>query len=129
MYGMSRTLSLVLALVVASVAFGKDEDAPRKNPKNERQDVEAIGEREIAKGPNFYSIRKEIALGKRLAQGRRASLEDRRRPVIAEYVNRLGQNPGAQLGRQGAVYDQADRQRRHQRVSRCRAGSSSSTAA
>ena len=92
MYGMSRTLSLVLALVVASVAFGKDEDAPRKNPKNERQDVEAIGEREIAKGPNFYSIRKEIALGKRLAQDveRHSKIVDD--PVIAEYVNRLGQN-------------------------------------
>ncbi len=41
---------------------------------------------------NFYSIEKEIALGKGLAQEveRQAKIVDD--PVIAEYVNRLGQN-------------------------------------
>lgn len=91
--GTKRILSLLLALGLACAAFGKDEEATRKKvPRNSKKDVEAIGEREIAKGPNFYSIRKEIALGKRLAQDveRHSKIVDD--PVIAEYVNRVGQN-------------------------------------
>jgi predicted Zn-dependent protease len=44
------------------------------------------------KGINFYSIAKEIALGKQMAQEveRQARIIDD--PMIAEYVNRLGQN-------------------------------------
>src|SRR6266481_1397030 len=38
------------------------------HPKNSRDDVEAIGNRKVGKGPNFYSLEKEIALGKQLAQ-------------------------------------------------------------
>ena len=41
---------------------------------------------------NFYSIEKEIALGKQMAQEveRQAKIVDD--PIIAEYVNRVGQN-------------------------------------
>jgi predicted Zn-dependent protease len=55
-------------------------------------DVSAIGNRGVGKGVNFYSIEREIALGKGLAQQveRSAKLVDD--PVIAEYVNRVGQN-------------------------------------
>src|SRR5205814_3228075 len=51
-----------------------------------------IGNRDVGKGVNFYSVEKEIALGKGLAQqvGKQAKIIDD--PVIAEYVNRLGQN-------------------------------------
>ena len=51
-----------------------------------------IGNRDVGKGVNFYSIEKEIALGKGLADEveRQAKIIDD--PVIAEYVNRLGQN-------------------------------------
>ena len=91
---MNRTLPIVLALSLASGALGNDEkdSAAKKAPKNPKQDVEAIGERQIAKGPNFYSIQKEIALGKRMAQDveRHSKIVDD--PVIAEYVNRIGQN-------------------------------------
>ena len=90
----NRTLPIVLALSLVGVAFAKDEKdtATKKAPKNPKQDVEAIGERQIAKGPNFYSIQKEIALGKRMAQDveRHSKIVDD--PVIAEYVNRIGQN-------------------------------------
>ena len=61
----------------------------KKNPKD---DPEAIGDREVGQGVNFYSLEKEIALGKQLAQEveRQAKVIDD--PTIAEYVNRVGQN-------------------------------------
>ena len=61
-------------------------------PKNSKEDVEAIGNRSVGKGINFYSLEKEIGLGKQLAQEveRSAKLVDD--PVVTEYVNRVGQN-------------------------------------
>jgi predicted Zn-dependent protease len=41
---------------------------------------------------NFYSIEKEIALGKQLAQEVEQQAKIINDPVIAEYVNRVGQN-------------------------------------
>jgi predicted Zn-dependent protease len=65
------------------------EDAKAKNVKD---DVEAIGERDVGKGMNFYSLEEEIQLGKAMA----AQVEQQSRiiqdPVVAEYVNRVGQN-------------------------------------
>ncbi len=60
--------------------------------KDKKKDPEQIGNRDVGKGVNFYSIEKEIALGKGLAQEveRQAKIIDD--PVIAEYVNRVGQN-------------------------------------
>src|SRR5256885_48699 len=57
-----------------------------------KQDPEEIGNRDVGKGVNFYSLEKEIALGKQLAQEveRQAKIIDD--PVIAEYTNRVGQN-------------------------------------
>ena len=57
-----------------------------------KQDVDAIGNRNVGNGINFYSLEREIALGKQLAQEveRSAKLVDD--PVISEYVNRVGQN-------------------------------------
>src|SRR5256885_1499538 len=57
-----------------------------------KKDPEEIGNRDVGKGVNFYSLEKEIALGKQLAQEveRQAKIIDD--PVIAEYTNRVGQN-------------------------------------
>jgi len=51
-----------------------------------------IGNRDVGKGVNFYSIDKEIAIGRQLAAEveRQAKILDDR--VISEYVNRIGQN-------------------------------------
>jgi len=59
---------------------------------DKKKDPDAIGDRDVGKGVNFYSLEKEIALGKQLAQEveRQAKIVDD--PVIAEYVNRVGQN-------------------------------------
>jgi len=62
------------------------------HPKKSKDDVEAIGNRNIGKGVNFYSIEKEIALGKSLAQEVERSSKMIDDPVITEYVNRVGQN-------------------------------------
>jgi predicted Zn-dependent protease len=62
------------------------------NPKNSKEDVEAIGNRGVGKGVNFYSIEKEIALGKSLAQEVEKSAKLIDDPVVTEYVNRVGQN-------------------------------------
>ncbi len=57
------------------------------NPK-----VEAIGNRGVGKGVNFYSLEREIALGKQLAQEVERSSKLIDDPVVTEYVNRVGQN-------------------------------------
>jgi beta-barrel assembly-enhancing protease len=57
-----------------------------------KADVDAIGNRDVGKGVNFYSIEREIALGKGAAQEVERSAKMIDDPVITEYVNRVGQN-------------------------------------
>src|SRR5579863_9579649 len=59
---------------------------------DKKKDPDEIGNRDVGKGVNFYSLEKEIAMGKSMAQEveRQAKVIDD--PVIAEYVNRVGQN-------------------------------------
>jgi predicted Zn-dependent protease len=61
-------------------------------PKNSKEDVEAVGNRGVGKGINFYSIEREIGLGKQLAQEVERSSKLIDDPVVTEYVNRVGQN-------------------------------------
>jgi Zn-dependent protease with chaperone function len=57
-----------------------------------KQDVDAIGNRGVGKGMNFYSLEREMALGKSLAQEVERSSKLIDDPVVSEYVNRVGQN-------------------------------------
>ncbi len=77
----SFALFLAVALVIPA-SFADDK----------KNDPDEIGNRDVGKGVNFYSLEKEIAIGKQLAQEveRQAKIVDD--PVIAEYVNRVGQN-------------------------------------
>jgi len=90
------TVGVAMADQAASTDKTKDTAAKPKASNNKKKpvkkDVEAIGERDVGKGVNFYSIEKEIAMGKGLAQEieRQAKIIDD--PMIAEYVNRVGQN-------------------------------------
>jgi predicted Zn-dependent protease len=73
----------------------KEAEAAKKAAKTKiaaKNDPNEIGNRKTGKGVNFYSIEKEIAMGKGLAQDveRQAKIVDD--PIIAEYVNRVGQN-------------------------------------
>ena len=56
------------------------------------KDPDQIGNRDVGKGVNFYSLEKEIALGKQLASEVERQAKIINDPVIAEYVNRVGQN-------------------------------------
>ena len=78
-------------------AAPKDEaPLPQKDNPNVKQgskdDVDAIGNRGVGKGINFYSVEREIALGKSLAQQVERSSRVVDDPVVSEYVNRVGQN-------------------------------------
>jgi predicted Zn-dependent protease len=72
----------VFVLLIPAALFADDKE----------KDPDQIGNRDVGKGINFYSLEKEIALGKQLAQEveRQARIVDD--PIIAEYVNRIGQN-------------------------------------
>src|SRR6476660_1211642 len=80
---MHRLVSLTAASLLAFTLLAADK---------KKKDPDEIGNRDVGKGVNFYSVEKEIALGKGLAMEveRQAKIVDD--PVIAEYVNRLGQN-------------------------------------
>jgi hypothetical protein len=74
---------------------GSDQPVPQQqtvHPKNAKEDVDAIGNRNPGKGVNFYSLEHEIALGKQLAQEVERTSKMIDDPVVTEYVNRVGQN-------------------------------------
>ena len=80
------------SLIVAVVSFSLPLLAADRKPTDRKKNPEQIGDRNVSgRFNNFYSIEKEIALGKQL------SIEVRREahviddPIVAEYVNRLGQ--------------------------------------
>ena len=101
------SLALVVAItLVAPSSFGADK----------KKDPDEIGNRDVGKGVNFYSLEKEIALGKQLAQEveRQAKIIDD--PVIAEYVNRVGQNLVRNSDAKVPVHHQGARCRRGERL-------------
>src|SRR5579864_103159 len=55
-------------------------------------DVDAIGNRKVGHGPEFYSLKHDIAIGKQLSQEVEKSAKFINDPVVNEYVNRVGQN-------------------------------------
>ncbi len=82
-----KVAGLAVAALLSPFVF-----APLALAANKKKDPDEIGNRDVGKGVNFYSIEKEIALGKQMAQEveRQARIVDD--PIVAEYVNRVGQN-------------------------------------
>ena len=80
-----RTALLSLALLSLASPFATAKD---KDPEH---DPEQIGNRDVGKGVNFYSVERELGLGKEMAQEteRQAKFVDD--PTVTEYVNRLVQ--------------------------------------
>jgi predicted Zn-dependent protease len=74
---------LTLLLAVPFTAFPRDDK--EKNP-------DAIGDRNVSGKVNFYSLEKEIALGKQLAQQVERQSKVVNDPIVSEYINRIGQN-------------------------------------
>ncbi len=79
----SRVLAGFVALTLA---------VPVTFADNKEKDPDQIGNRDVGKGVNFYSIEKEIALGKQMAQEVERQAKIVEDPIVAEYVNRIGQN-------------------------------------
>jgi len=70
-----------------------DEDQTPKNVKpGSEKDVNSVGNRNVGKGVNLYSLEREIALGKGAAQEVEKTAKMINDPVVTEYVNRVGQN-------------------------------------
>src|SRR5258707_6782836 len=78
----------LVCLLGMAAGGGFAQDASRNKKDNPAQ----IGNRDVGKGVNLYSLEKEMALGKQLAQEvqRQAKVVDD--PLISEYINRIGQN-------------------------------------
>jgi predicted Zn-dependent protease len=74
--------ALVLLLLPAQGFAGNDKE----------NDPDAIGDRNVSGSVNFYSLEKEIALGKQLAQQVERQSKILKDPVVSEYINRIGQN-------------------------------------
>src|SRR6202046_384833 len=61
-------------------------------PLEAKKDPDQIGTRDVSKGINFYSVEKEMAMGRQMSQQveRHSILVTDK--LITEYVNRLAQN-------------------------------------
>jgi predicted Zn-dependent protease len=72
----------------------KDQDKDKsKKGKKKNSDVDNIGTRNINKGTiNFFSLEKEIQMGRQLAAEIERQVKLLNDPAINEYVNRVGQN-------------------------------------
>jgi beta-barrel assembly-enhancing protease len=57
-----------------------------------KYNVALIGQRNVGSGLDFYSIEREVALGRQLSQQVESSAKVIADPVVTEYVNRIGQN-------------------------------------
>lgn len=74
-----------------------DRSVYQKPPKpkgypGDHWDFDKIGERDVAAGINWYSIEKEIALGKQIADEGEKSTKLIEDEIVSEFVNRVGQN-------------------------------------
>lgn len=84
--------ALLLAAGLCPAEVGQPVSDSKREPKNDKEDVSKIGDRGVGKAVNFYSLEKEIQLGRQLAADVEKNAKIVDDPVIAEYVNRIGQN-------------------------------------
>ena len=70
----------------------KTNDTKDVKKKPVKKDPDQIGNRDVRGGLNWYSIEKEIAIGKQYSQEieRQTKIVDD--PLVSEYINRVGQN-------------------------------------
>lgn len=84
--------ALVFTLGIGAVAKSNDQDKSNEPDLKPKEDVEQIGDRDVDGSVNFYSLEKEIGLGKQMADEVERTSKIITDPVISEYVNRIGQN-------------------------------------
>jgi predicted Zn-dependent protease len=98
-----RISAFVLTIALAAApAFAQSAQSSQKNAEQLKQAAKPledklnpllIGKRDINKGQlDFYSLEKEVALGRQLTAETDQSLQFINDPLVTEYVNRVGQN-------------------------------------
>jgi beta-barrel assembly-enhancing protease len=85
-----RSLSAII--VAAALAVAAAQAADDQGAKKKKDDPSQIGNRDTGKCLNFYSIDKEIAMGKQLAEEVVRQVKTNDDPLLGEFVNRTGQN-------------------------------------
>src|SRR4051812_14452485 len=89
--------------LISTIALQSGQDDPTKpdmkaddqiKHDGSKNDVDAIGNRSVGKRGlgNWYSLEKEMAMGKQYAQQVESTVKLVQDPVVGEYVNRIGQN-------------------------------------
>ena len=73
----------------STAAHGVDANQPGLAPK---YNIGLIGQRNVGAGLDFYSLDREMALGRSLAAEVEGSARLVTDPVVNEYINRIGQN-------------------------------------
>lgn len=85
------TALALTAMLVATPVLAQDK--PKLKPLEEKNDPRLIGKRDINKGSiSFYSLDREVALGRQMASEIDRSTPLITDPIINEYINRIAQN-------------------------------------
>ena len=86
---------LVALLLFSAGAYASSEKEPKAYEDGSIRDVSAIGNRNVGCGKglgNWYSIEKQVQMGRQYSQQVERSSKMVNDPVVTEYVNRIGQN-------------------------------------
>jgi predicted Zn-dependent protease len=87
-----KALALVLITAITTSAFAQD-GTKKLQTLETKDDPTQVGKRDINKGQlAFYSIQREIALGRQMANEIDRSSPQVTDPAVIEYVNRVAQN-------------------------------------
>jgi predicted Zn-dependent protease len=93
-----RAISLVTALVFVFSTYSfaaANESTVKTYHDGSLRDISAIGNRNVGCGEgvgNWYSIEKQVQMGKQFAAQVESSVKLINDPTVTEYVNRIGQN-------------------------------------
>lgn len=89
---------IVVAMVLSTMvlplpAFARQSSGSSQKPLSDKENPLMIGKRDINKHQlDFYSLEKEVALGRQVAADVDRGIKLIDDPVVTEYVNRVGQN-------------------------------------
>lgn len=97
-----QTTALILAFTLATTCtFAQDSDKSKKKSSeksslkslDDKNNPALIGKRDINKGSiQFYSIEREVAIGRQLAAEVDRTSKVINDPIVTEYINRVAQN-------------------------------------
>jgi predicted Zn-dependent protease len=88
-----RVTNASIYLLLSLVIFITPVLAQDKKPLSEKENPELIGKRNINKHQiNFYSLDKEVAIGRQFAEEIDRSAKFVEDPIIVDYINKVGQN-------------------------------------